>query len=298
LVSLLTAREATVGDNLIGDLLAMHIGAKGFPVHHFYAKGSKLTIFGGGGLIWEHTYPPLLEQARKAVNDGSTVIGIGLGVQGFFSPEKFSFVRNFKHITVRNKESKHFIEDLLGVHSEVTADLVWLVNPPIHEREKNVLGVVVPNISKYPLIMDALSQIKDYAIRYIPLSLPAVTHYVEAQKRTGGAICSNVSCSNPLNALREISKCTFVLAGHYHTVIACFLTGTPCIVLPLRDKVRWLAERLEHTHFMALTDDEIIIKLKLLERHSDLIRHRMRINVDREKNLSRRNLEVIDNYLQ
>jgi hypothetical protein len=293
----LTARGATVGDNLITELLEQFIRKNRETVYNGFMSQKYLTIFGGGGLIWEHTYPPLLEDARKAVKAGGTVIGIGLGVQGFFSVDKFDFLKSFKAITVRNPQSASVLYDLLNIKAEVTQDLAWLYDPPRPEKDQNVVGVVIPSILAYPHVIEGLTKLRDYQLKYIPFAHPAIPQYQQAQKKTGGRIVSSQTMQSVKSAVEEIAKCRYLIAGHLHSMILAFLTTTPCVVLPFRDKVRWMADLLDYKMFQALTADEVVIKMKLLARYEVEVKTHMvdMVRIAREK--AQINLEVIKDFI-
>ena len=290
MITVISAKGATVGDNLLTDILHNFLKSKGHNTSQHLAQSTSLAIFGGGGLIWEHTYPPILEEAQSAIKAGRKVIGIGLGVQGFHSLEKFSFLKHFKKITVRNPQSQTILKQLLDIDSTYTADLAWLHTPQLLPRETGKLGVVVPNMRAYPFLQRALAHFKDWKIKYIPFWPGMVAEYREAMKVTGGTIGPD--------HFNAVSDCELVIAGHYHGVVACFLTQTPCIVIPYRDKVRWLVDELSYDKFLAMTEDEVVIKLKQISRLENEVKEYMKVLTLEQRQKSLFNLRVIEAYLK
>lgn len=301
LVTVISGRGATVGDNILTQIIEKFIESKGHITINHFDMNTNLVVFGAGGLIWENTYLPILLEIEKCVKHKKKCVGIGLGVQGFYSKHKYSFLKKFETITVRNIESKIWMENLLDVSPMVFPDLMFTYDAPVVNKEKGTLGVIHPNIKRYPLHIRALKSINDFKIRYIPFQLPAIPQYQEAIKHTGGKIVPEFKQYNPLpsdkDIIREVAKCEYVIAGHYHGVISAFLTNTPCIVLPLRDKIRYLMRELDCSLYQAITDDEIRIKLKTLENYKSTIVDWMKRTVKSKRLSARQHLTVLNQFI-
>jgi len=265
-VSLINAREATVGDNLLDQILKERLTENGYHVFEGYNPKCDAVVFGAGGLIWEHTFPPILNDINRAVKDNKPCYGIGLGVQGFYTKEKFSFLKHFKQIIVRNKYSYKYLKDHLGVESIPSSDIAWVYKPKTTEPQENTIGIIHPNITRYQLHLKALKNL-EMKKTFIPFRLPAINHYKNAIKITGGEIL-NTKGMDIEKIIYEMSKCSLIISGHLHAVILSILIERPVVILPLRDKIRALVTENNLLDLTAMTDDEIIIKIEYLKNNN------------------------------
>jgi polysaccharide pyruvyl transferase WcaK-like protein len=293
MIGVITAWGATVGDNLITELLMREIQKRNKIAVKGYQKGCKLAVWGGGGLLWQYILNNLIHSAKDAIQDKVNVIGLGLGNQGLFDKERFMFLKDFKVITVRNPQTQETLKELLGVDSIVTQDLVWLYDPPKANTGGNTVGVIFPNISRYPLVMQGLSRLKAMRILYIPFQPPAIEQYKQARSLAGGEIL-NQSHSK---AFEQISKCRFIIAGHLHGMICSMLTNTPVIVVPLRDKIRWQCEWIGYNKYYAMTDDEIVVKANLILQNENKVKHQISNIVQVERAKSKKNIDILTKWL-
>jgi len=266
-VSLINARGATLGDNLLDQILKERLSKNGYYVFEGYNSNCDAVVFGAGGLLWEYTFPPILKDINKAVRHHKPCYGIGLGVQGFCTREKFAFLKHFKKIIVRNRYSYKYLKEYLGVESIPSSDIAWVYKPKTTEPQENTVGIIHPNITRYPLHLRALKMM-NMKKRFIPFQLPALDHYRNAIKITGGEIL-NIKGMDIEKTVYEMSKCSLLIAGHLHGVILSILVERPVIILPLRDKIRALVTENNLLDLTAMTDDEIIIKIKYLK-NSDI----------------------------
>ena len=292
-VSIISAYGATVGDNITVDIVKSFLEKHGYKASLGYNPGSVLAIYGPGGLIWDNTQPSIIKNVEKLLDSGIPCLGLSLGCQGISDYNRWMFLKRFIKVCVRDPYTLSII-DRLGAKTILAQDIGFLCDTGENRPEGDVLGVVAPNLTSYPDITRALKSLSSkFKIRYIPFSIPEVEECRRIRRETSGEVVDLYVGKPSIEQAVEISKCRIVLAGHLHAFIFALTSQTPCIVLPLRDKIRWICSWLGYNEWLALTSDEIESKVNLMLKFEDAVMLWMHTILKEQIERAHRNLQVL-----
>jgi len=297
-VSIISAYGATVGDNITVDIVKNFLEKHGYKVSHGYDPESVLAVYGPGGLIWDNTQHSIIKNAEKLLDSGIPCLGLSLGCQGISDYNRWMFLKRFIKVCVRDPYTLSII-NRLGAKTVLTQDVGFLCDTGENRPEGDVLGVTTPNLTSYPDIAKALKSLSSkFKIRYIPFSIPEVEECRRVCREISGEIVDLYVGKPSIEQAMEISKCRIVLAGHLHAFIFALTSNTPCVVLPLRDKIRWMCSWLGYEEYLALAADEIESKVRLILKLEDEVKYWMAETVKEQKEKAYRNLQVLMEVLK
>ena len=233
-------KNATVGDNMEGEVLRRIIEGMGYEYVYGHEPLCDVVCFGGGGMFYDRSHENHRLERRwiEVVNDARKAAAFSIGVQTPLDPRYYGrILGKLDLMTVRDHVSAGRVIGMAGGDVYLMPPLAFLYDFDGHMSDTRDidLGVVI-NCQRLTAPPDPSKRwMQRQLLKYLPrdaVIIPAAEPYEEYDRwNVNGLEILHNRSMDPGLFVEQVSRCKVVICGRYHGLITAAMTGTPAIVL-------------------------------------------------------------------
>ena len=238
-------KDATVGDNMEGEVLESIIRGAGFDVAHGHEPMERVVCFGGGGMFYDRGHEDnwLEEKWIRVVESADRVAAFSIGVQSPLNPKYYGrIISRCEVITVRNYVSMGRIMGMVSGDAWIMPPLGFLYPFDEYASAKRDIDIGVaincqemPNARREEVMKNKPWAMQRIVLEHLPddaVIIPCAEPYEEYDVwNTKKLDILHNRGMRPDVFVEHVSRCRVLICGRYHGLITAMMTGTPAIIV-------------------------------------------------------------------
>ena len=238
-------KDATVGDNMEGEVLENIIRGAGFDVVYGHEPRERIVVFGGGGMFYDRSHEDNFLEKKwiKVVESANRVAAFSIGVQSPLNPEYYGkIISKCDVITVRNYVSMGRIISMVRGDAWIMPPLGFLYPFNKHASDKRDIDIGVaincqeiPNAKREDVMKNKAWAMQRIVLEHLPddaVIIPCAEPYEEYDVWNAKKLeILHNRDMRPDVFVKHVSRCKVLVCGRYHGLITAMMTGTPVIIV-------------------------------------------------------------------